>query len=99
MVKKSKFFSFLVLVISTVISCAKIEDAAVNESHNVDVFAENCDIVTPPAALNYDPFYTKFCSYFGLSILSSDNTPDEALQVVWSLIDKMLDGESTLLEK
>ncbi len=49
-----------------------------------------CQITAPPAELGLDPFYTKYCAYHGLPIISSSNVPDAALQQTWIIIDGML---------
>jgi len=44
----------------------------------------------PPDSLHVDPFYQKYCDAFGIPILSSEKTPDEALLVARDVVNYML---------
>lgn len=46
-----------------------------------------------------DPFYEKMCDYMGIPIISSNNVPDEALQMAWNIMANMLQGQSQVVEK
>lgn len=47
-------------------------------------------VTTPPAALNVDPFYTKFIDANGLPVLASSKVPDDALLAARTLVTQML---------
>ncbi len=61
--------------------------------------SEGCIVrpTTPQDGL--DPFYQKMCDYMGISIASSDNAPDLALQAAWNIMANMLQGHSQVVEK
>ncbi|MEQ1873153.1 MAG: hypothetical protein ABL953_05440 [Ilumatobacteraceae bacterium] len=49
-----------------------------------------CVISPPPAELNLDPFYAKYCDAGGIPIISSAAVPDEALGRAWNIITNLL---------
>lgn len=49
-----------------------------------------CVISAPPAKLNLDPFYTKYCDANGIPIISSEHVSDEALGRAWNIIMNLL---------
>ena len=51
---------------------------------------DGCVVTNPPNDLSVDPFYTKYCPAGGIPVLSSEDVPDLALQVVWNTIMNML---------
>ena len=56
-------------------------------------------ITTPPAILKADTsFYRKYCDAQGISILSSDQTPDDALLVARDIVNYMLGKRSDIRE-
>jgi hypothetical protein len=55
----------------------------------------SCVITAPPATLNLDPFYTKYCSVRGIPLVSAAVVPDAALTQAWKTLDKMLEGVAT----
>jgi alpha-glucosidase len=56
--------------------------------------ADGCWVVSPPASLGLDPFYTKYCSALGIPIVASAEVPDRALQRAWAIVTQMLNGIS-----
>jgi hypothetical protein len=54
--------------------------------------SEGCQITNPPDSLGLDPFYKKYCSVQGLSIIASAEVSDLALQQAWESINHMLNG-------
>ena len=60
---------------------------------------EGCEVrpTTPKDGL--DPFYEKMCDYMGIPIVSSNNVPDEALQMAWNIMANMLQGQAQVIEK
>src|SRR5213083_1788208 len=48
------------------------------------------NVVAAPAALGYDPFYTKYADALGIAILSSPKVPDAALLVARDIVIHML---------
>ncbi len=55
----------------------------------------SCVITAPPAALNLDPFYAKYCSVRGIPLIAASVVPDAVLNQAWKTLDKMLEGVST----
>ena len=49
-----------------------------------------CVITSPPDELGYDPFYNKYCSVGGISIVASEEVDDLALQQAYYIIANML---------
>jgi hypothetical protein len=49
-----------------------------------------CSVTTPPASFGLDAFYTKFCSFKGIPIISSAEIPDAALQQAAEVMNNML---------
>lgn len=48
----------------------------------IGLYDSACVVSTPPAALELDPFYTKYCNANGLPVISSSLVPDAALHSV-----------------
>jgi hypothetical protein len=48
-----------------------------------------CVVTAPPAALNYNTFYQKYCSIGGFSIIASGVVSDFAMQRTWTMIRAM----------
>lgn len=51
---------------------------------------DGCVVTSPPAELNLDPFYAKYCDAAGIPIVSSSAVPDEALGRAWNIITNLL---------
>ncbi|MCE9621395.1 MAG: hypothetical protein K8R99_03505 [Actinomycetia bacterium] len=51
---------------------------------------DGCVVTTPPAELELDPFYSKYCDAAGIPIISSSAVPDEALGRAWNIITNLL---------
>ncbi|MCU0482315.1 MAG: hypothetical protein MUE54_14065 [Anaerolineae bacterium] len=60
---------------------------------------EGCEVRPTTPQDGFDPFYEKMCDYMGIPIISSNNVPDEALQMAWNIMANMLQGQSQVLEK
>lgn len=67
------------------------DPVATTEPVPVDM-ASPCQVTDIPASLGLDSFYTQYCSYQGIPIISSGNVPPAALQVAWAIMDTMLQG-------
>lgn len=60
---------------------------------------EGCEVRPTTLEDGLDPFYEKMCDYMGIPIISSNNVPDEALQMAWNIMANMLQGQSLVVEK
>jgi hypothetical protein len=58
-----------------------------------------CEVRPTTSEDGLDPFYEKICDYMGIPIISSNNVPDEALQMAWNIMANMLQGQSQVVEK
>jgi hypothetical protein len=56
------------------------------------------DVVSPPASLGADPFYTKYVDADGIPVLSSAKVPDRALLVARQIVQGMLDHRPDLAQ-
>jgi hypothetical protein len=59
---------------------------------------EGCEVGSVPEGSGIDPFYSKYCEYEGIPIISSEKVPDLALQVAWNIVANMVQGQSRLIE-
>jgi hypothetical protein len=49
-----------------------------------------CVVTPPPLELEFDPFYTKYCSAQGISIVASQEVENQALQQAYYLLNNIL---------
>ncbi|OLQ74887.1 hypothetical protein BIT28_13075 [Photobacterium proteolyticum] len=68
-------------------------DSEVNNISRVfsyDANADSCLISSPPGKLGLDPFYRKYCSLYGVPVVSSSSVSDEALAQAWHIANQMI---------
>lgn len=57
-----------------------------------------CVVTSPPEELKLPTFYKKYCSLYGLPIVSSDKVQDKALEAAWLQASKMLELKHDVLK-
>jgi hypothetical protein len=57
-----------------------------------------CVVTNPPEELKLPTFYKKYCSLYGLPIVSSEKVQDKALEVAWIQASKMLELRHDVLK-
>lgn len=62
-----------------------------------DPNADSCNISAPPENIDISPFYKKYCSLYGVPIVSSNSVDDAALKRAWSLASKMVGSNHNYL--
>jgi len=57
-----------------------------------------CVVTSPPPELKLPNFYKKYCSLYGIPIVSSDKVQDKALEAAWAQASIMLDLRHDILK-
>jgi len=88
------------LIASFIISgCGGGEDGGdYDRSFSYDSGAASCDISSPPENLSLDSFYKKYCSFYGVPVVSSESVSNQALMQAWTLADKMIGQNHDYIE-
>lgn len=74
------------------------EDESYNRSFSYDSGAASCDISLPPEHLGLDGFYRKYCSFYGVPLVSSADVSNQALIRAWTLADDMIGQNHDYIE-
>ena len=83
----------LSLLISAIVSACsgnRIPSLHANPEILPDEDRSSCVVTTLPIELNFDPFYGKYCSAGGISIVASEEVDDLALQQAYYIVNNML---------
>jgi hypothetical protein len=81
-----------VLIVITLAACLESDNPNLyaNPEFPPDEDRSGCVVTTPPDELKFDPFYSKYCSAQGISIVASEEVDDLALQQAYYIIINML---------
>lgn len=83
--KKIVFFVTQLLLLG----CSE-EESKFNRTFEYDANASHCEVVSPPSKVKINEFYQKYCSLYGVPIVSSRDVSDEALKRAWHIANEMV---------
>jgi hypothetical protein len=98
---------FILLIVILMVACTgpttEVRELTSNPDITPDEDRSGCIITSPPAELEFDPFYTKYCDADGIPIISSEEVDNLALQQAYYIINNMLapipETRAALVEK